>query len=419
MNERITDFLDDVCSHIKYKKIHHEIRAELTEHILEAAEDIGVEQAVLQMGNSFEIGENLNQQHKPKTEWSIIGLIAAITAIGGIAMYASSHHQGYSFLNFSRYLILDGIGILAMLGIYFFDYTKLKKFSLPIYCMAMIMIGMSLITGDEVNGRSFLSIAGINLSSEYAVVLFVIAFAGFVEKYHGQGFYAIIKLGLWGIFSFIAMITVSNTSGMVVLAITYSVLVLVAVVRNDFGGSKKSQSISLFSFGIASLFCVFSITPNQQVISDSWFAVSQWFGGMNTVVSGREFLSSMPAMTTDYVLINIILIFGWAVGITLLATITLFIIRIFITSKRIKNDYGFYLSLSAGMALSAQFTINILLNFNLIPLTGMSMPFVSYGGTGYIVNMVLVGTILAVWRRNNLLPKTQRQGQQWRQIYKA
>lgn len=409
MNERITDFLDDVCSHIKYKKIHHEIRAELTEHILETAEDIGIEQAVLQMGNSFEIGENLNLQHKPKTEWSIIGLIAVITAIGGIAMYVSSHHQGYSSLNFSRYLILDGIGILAMLGVYFFDYIKLKKFSLPIYCIAMIMIGMSFITGDEVNGRSFLSIAGIYLSSEYAIALFVIAFAGFVEKYHGQGFYAIIKLGLWGIFSFIAMITVPNASGMVVLAITYSVLVLVAVVRNDFGGSKKSQFISLFSFGgIAPLFCVSSITPNQQVMSDSWFAVSQWFGNTNAVVSGHEFVNSMPAMTTDYVLINIILTFGWAVGITLLATITLFIIRMFITSKRIKNDYGFYLSLSAGMALSAQFMINILLNFNLIPLTGMSMPFVSYGGTGYIVNMVLVGTILAVWRRNNWLHKTQK-----------
>ena len=46
--------------------------------------------------------------------------------------------------------------------------------------------------------------------------------------------------------------------------------------------------------------------------------------------------------------------------------------------------------------------------FNLIPLTGMSMPFVSYGGTGYIVNIVLAGIILAVWRRNNWLTKTQK-----------
>lgn len=422
MNEKITDFLDDVCSHIKYKEIHNEIREELTEHILETAENIGIEQAVLRMGNSLEIGENLNKQHKPKTEWSIIGLIVIITAISGIAMYASSNLQGYSSIDFTKYLVFDAIGILVMLGVYFFDYTKLKNFSLPIYCMAMILIGISLISGDYVDGRAFLRIAGITLSTEYAIALFVISFAGFVEKYHGQGFYAIIKLGVLGIFSFIAMITVPNVSGMVVMAITYAVLVLVAVVRNYFGGSKKSQLMSLFSFGgIVSLFCVFSIvkvpyrvslnTGYQQVMADRWLAVSQWFGKTNTVMRGYGFENSMPAITTDYVLINIILTLGWVVGIVLISAITLFIIRMFMTSKKIKNDYGFYLSLSACIVLSAQFIISILLNFNLIPLTGMSMPFVSYGGTGYVVNMALVGIVLAVWRRNNWLTKTQKSTQ--------
>lgn len=47
------------------------------------------------------------------------------------------------------------------------------------------------------------------------------------------------------------------------------------------------------------------------------------------------------------------------------------------------------------------------------------MPFVSYGGTGYVVNMTLVGIILAVWRRNNWLPKTQKSRQTMVQTYKV
>ena len=83
--------------------------------------------------------------------------------------------------------------------------------------------------------------------------------------------------------------------------------------------------------------------------------------------------------------------------------IGIFIVRMFMTTSKIKNCYGFYLSMSACTILSAQFLINILMNFNLFPLMSFNMPFVSYGGTGYVVNMALVGIILSVWRRNNLI----------------
>lgn len=139
MNEKVNIFLDEVCSHIKYKKIHGDIRAELTEHILENAENSSVEEAILQMGSGRDIGERLNKEHKPQTEWSIIALGAMIALIGGIIMYASSKFEGWHAVDFRKYIIFVGIGLSVLIGLYFFDYTKLKKFSLPLYCIAIVL----------------------------------------------------------------------------------------------------------------------------------------------------------------------------------------------------------------------------------------------------------------------------------------
>ena len=111
----------------------------------------------------------------------------------------------------------------------------------------------------------------------------------------------------------------------------------------------------------------------------------------------------VPNVTDEYVLVNVIATLGWAVGMVLILLIGVFIIRMFLTIKKVRNTYGFYLSLSACVILSIQFFVNILMNFNLFPAMNFIMPFVSYGSTSYIVSMAFVGIILSVWRRNNLL----------------
>ncbi len=413
MNEKITNFLDEVCSHIKYREAHNEIRAELSEHILETAKEIGVDKAILNMGSSLLIGENLNKQHKPKTEWSIIGLIALITLIGGMGLYGSSY-KGYSSVILSRHLTFVAAGFLVMVYIYFFDYTKFKKYSLLIYFVTMTLLCISLISGDYADGRVFLRFAGIALSTDYAVAMFILSFTGLIERYKGQGIYAILKSGFLGVFSYIAMLLTGNISGMAVLAITYTVLVMTAVVKNYFGGNKIVQILTWLGLsGSAFLTYVCFAIPAKQVTTDSGITLSQWIGYLNPVTSGNGngLKKSMQSITTDYAFINITFILGWAGAVTLTAAILLFIIRMFITSKKIKNNYGFLLSLSACTALSAQFILNTLLNLKLISITGMGMPFVSYGGTGLIANMALAGLLLSVWRRNNWLSGTQIRGE--------
>lgn len=437
LNEKIKEFLDEVCIHINCKTVHKDIREELCEHINELKqentnngydEEKALDMAISAMGNTNEIGTKLNHQHKPQTEWSILILTSIIAIIGGVVMFSSSKFAADSAIDFSKYILSAAIGIGTMLAFYYFDYTKLKNFSMFIYLFGVLLLIITMLMGIQINGvKRWLSIGGLPISSpEFSSLFFLIAFAGFLDKYRKKNALNIIKLIILGAFS-VFLLLLSSMPAAFLLGITYAVVLLIAIVRNHFSGNKKIQLISLFGSGFITItlfiyniigapyrlerFTIFfsrgKAAPTgmgyQQYMANIWLSLSHWFGKTEATYNGYGLDTALPGATMEYVLINVIVTLGWAIGIVLILLIALFIVRMFITTSKIKNSYGFYLSLSACSILSAQFLISILMNFSLFPLIGINMPLVSYGGTGYVVSMALVGIILSALRRDNLI----------------
>ncbi len=433
MNNKITTFLDDVCIHVRCKAVHNDIRDELANHITELKEEYvstGVDEekaldmAISAMGSCDEIGNRLNKQHKPKTEWSLIVLTTIIAVIGAIIMYSSSKFESLQTVQFERYLFCVAVGIGVLVMLYFFDYTKLKKLALPIYLLTFVLLFFTLFSGRTINGRGFLRIGHISISSEYIPLLFLIAIAGFIEKGRGKGSSAFAGILALMLISMIPIIAINSLSIAVILVICYAVLITSSVSRNHFGGYRKLQLASIGSIGIllTALGVIFVLGRSTRLLSfitrgqsdplgvgwihimaDKWLTASALLGKGSATVNGYSIDMGMPGVTTNYVLINVIATLGWIVGIALVLAIAVFIWRMFVAAGKIKNSYGFYLSLGACTILSAQFVISVLINFNLFPPMSTSIPFVSYGGVGYITNMALVGLILSVWRRNNLI----------------
>lgn len=441
MHNKLSTFLDEVCRHIKCKAVHNEIREELSEHIYDlmeesiekgASEEKALDLAISSMGSTGEIGVKLHRQHKPQTEWSLLILVALITVIGGIVLYASSQFSGDS-TKFVRHVVSILIGIGAMSAFYFSDYTKFERMSMPIYCSGSILILITMAAGIQMNGaKRWLPIGGgITISvPELASLLFVMAFAGFLERYRGKGTSGTLKMILIGACSLMLLVIMPSLAAAFILAITYAVLLIAAVAGNHFSGNRKNQFILLSSVGTVSVgLLLYYILSNsnrlerllgwlpggtgvdyQQNLAGIWLSLSKWFGKTNATYQGYG-LGMMPDVTGEYILVNVIATLGWAAGLILIALIGIFIVRMLLTVKRIKRGYGFYLALSACIMLSVQFACNILMNFKIVPSMGIPMPLVSYGYTGYVVCMAYVGIILSVWRRNNLISfQRNRQG---------
>ncbi len=435
MHNKLNEFLDNVCSHIKFKSIHTDVRNELTHHVEDLKseyvsqgqdEEVALNSALLSMGDSTEIGNRLNAIHKPKTEWSLITLTAIMVLFGGIVMYMCSKFESRQAINFDSYLAFVGIGIALLVGLYFFDYTKLKKFSWLIYILGFTSIVlMSNFTSINNNNHRFI-IDNFFMSCDLALLLFLVAFAGFVENFRGKGGLSIVPLILVGAIS-VVPIGLTKLSLALLLIIGYGIILLSAVYKNHFGGNRKLQFISLFATAATGVLFISTILFSgayraerfmafmsrgrdyprgrgfQMVMADNWLSVSQLFGKTTQTVLGGTIEYTLPGISSELIIINIIANFGWVVGLGLIAVVAFFIFRMIRTTSKIKYDYGFFLATGICAVLSAQLIISILINFGFFPLTGLALPFISYSRENYILSMAFVGLILSVWRRNNLV----------------
>ena len=442
MNKQVESFLDEVCRHIRCRAVHKEIRRELSLHIEDLTEaylkqgmdeEDAARRAVLDMGSGEAIGRQLNDQHKPQTDWLLVGLTGLFAIFGIVMMYISSGYENQG-IPFGRYMVYVCLGIGAMAGLYFFDYTKLKKWAWVIYIGTALLLGATSLTGVMMNGaRNWIAIGPFYISTaSIAPVMFVIAFAGFFDRYKEGGLQAVFKLLALAAVSFGLMITQSQRSTAVLMMSVLGVMLIYGILKHYFGGSRRGQLLlwlvfyTLWTGGVIAaifknaivmdrLFSGVSGAGYVREMAGKWLGAAQFFGEAGTIPDGA-LQATMPGLTTEYILVNFITNLGWITGIVLTLLAGILIIRLMLITRKIRPGFGLYLSLGASALLSLQFAVGICINFNLIPPMGVSMPFISYGGSGYVMSMVLMGLILSVWRRNRMIFGDHSKREKWIQF---
>ena len=186
MSSRIDEFVNDVCSYIKCKDVHSDVKEELSLHIDELKDnyvygglsDFEAEQkAICDMGSAAEFGEKLNKQHKPPIEWNLIILTAIISVFGVLVMFVSSKFDNQP-ISFSKYVLYVVFGVAVLVGLYFVDYVKLKKHPVVLYFVALLIIILCEFFGTDYAGvNRFFVVGGFTVSvNSVAAILFVISF---------------------------------------------------------------------------------------------------------------------------------------------------------------------------------------------------------------------------------------------------
>jgi rod shape determining protein RodA len=67
---------------------------------------------------------------------------------------------------------------------------------------------------------------------------------------------------------------------------------------------------------------------------------------------------------------------------------------------RVKDAFGRLLCIGAFFVFFAQFVVNVGMNLGMLPVTGIPLPLVSYGGSSFLVSMILLGLVQSVWINN-------------------
>ena len=111
---------------------------------------------------------------------------------------------------------------------------------------------------------------------------------------------------------------------------------------------------------------------------------------------GGEIYRVLPASHTDFIFATTCEKFGFLGGVIVLGTILVFILRTLMIAGRCDRDYGSYLCLGLAGCLIVQTIENIGMCFGLLPVVGITLPFMSYGGSSILAIYLMAGLVHSV-----------------------
>lgn len=352
---------------------------------------------------------------------NLFGITVILVCIGIVMIYSSSSIYALerykdSFFFLKRHTVFLSFGVLLAFLVMSFDYRRLKGAAKPFLAVSIFLLALVLVPGlgREVSGAQrwfrfkFISFQPSELAN-LAVIIYTADFISRKEHY--------IKTFWKG---FLPPMAVLGISTLLILmqpdlgtAVSISVVVFIMLFV---AGVKINYLLALLLSSVPALYVlIFSVPYRRTRImaflnpwldpKGSGFQIIQsqialGSGGIFGIGLGhsKQKLFYLPAAHTDY----IFSILGEELGmIGTVGLIILFIIFIQQGVKIIKNSqdkFGYFLSLGLVLMFCINAIINIGVSCGLLPTKGLPLPFISYGGSSLMFDMVSVGILLNIAR---------------------
>lgn len=352
-------------------------------------------------------------------DWALF-VVTILLAIFGIVMIYSATRT----LNTNTNVIVQSatmvIGCALMLFTCFFDYEQLKNLVKPIYIFAVAILILVLLVGighESWGAKSWIRIGAIGIQpSEIAKICFIVTFSFHLSKVHDDINKPLVILGL--------LLHIGVLLGLIALQPDFgSALVFVFMFCCFMFVAKISYKyiIPIGVVGVASLPFIYKyiLSPYQQDRINVFFnpELDPRGSGYNVIQSkiavgsgqlwGKGYLEGtqnqmgyLPTKYTDFIFSVISEELGFIGAILVVALLFFVIYKCFKTAQKADNAFGRYICVGVGSMLLFHVLENVGMCIGLMPVTGIPLPFISYGGSSLVVNMIAIGLVLSVAYHN-------------------
>lgn len=426
-SDRLHEFFAAVCGQIRYKGVHKTIITELEDHIEQQKkefiekgfdEETALSRTLKQMGDPVIIGKQFNKTYKPQAEWSVLTVTLLLMLFGGVVQFFFAKNRPSGADPFVRFLIYAPFGVILAAAAYFFDYTLLGRFPKTVF----LVLSAASVAGFIFAQRIF----GAYTFVYYSTLLFIPAYAAVIYGFRSKGYSGILICGLFYTIPALFCMFAPELPGLIFLTCSGLILLTFAIVRGYFGCNKTTGLLLVYvPFTTISVTALLTLDIFQSKRFASFYnpqADPLGYGFIFTMVrklisaskpfgsaSLESFLNSaslenmMPGWNTDFSLTYIIAKFGLIPGAIVILAFLFLVVRMFIVVFREKNAFGFLLALACCLALSSQIIFYIMFNLGLVSPLSCILPLISYGGMGFLTNIILIGLFLSVHRRAKLV----------------
>ncbi len=359
------------------------------------------------------------------TDVRLLTVLGALTLFGLIALTSASSVLAYEKFNNSFYFIKHQILFGLIPGIIFFiaaskiPYTFWKKTAPITFGFSLLLLILVLIpgVGSKLGGaRSWFIIGGLSFQpAELVKLTFLFYCAAWLEK-KGRD----VESFQYGFLPFLAITAV--VLGLIALQPDVGTMVIVfcmGMLVFFLAGGKIRHMALLGLLGLAGLFLLIKAAPYRAArlltfirpemdLQGSGYQINQALlavgsGGLWGVGFGqsRQKFRYLPEVTGDSIFAIIAEELGFFLAAGLVLLFLYFLLRVIDAGKRAPDVFGRLLALGIGSWIAVQAIINIGAMVKVLPLTGLPLPFISYGGTSLAMLLAASGIIVNISKHSN------------------
>ena len=357
----------------------------------------------------------MEQKRRKKADMILLATVILLVIVGLVILYSTSAYNGRvkfqdSFYYLKKQVFATSLGLLVMYVVSQVDYHIWKRYTILIYISAIALSVMVMFFGKEYNGsKRWLSLGPFSFQpSEYVKVSVILFLAWFIAKSVKKidRISTLVKIMI-PILPLVGLVGMSNLSTAIIILGIAVILVFVASPKY-----KQFVGMGILGVGFMAIFLAMESYRLERLAiwrnPEKYEKGYQTLQGLYAIGSGGLFgkglgksiqkLGFVPEAQNDMIFSIVCEELG-LVGATAIVILFLILIwRCFLIAVNCKNLYGALIATGVMSHLMIQVILNIAVVTNTIPNTGITLPFISYGGTSIVFLMIEMGLVLSVSR---------------------
>ena len=355
---------------------------------------------------------------------SFLALVMILLTVGVTMVLSASFARAYydpggvtggrPAYYFVRQFVFAALGIAAMTVCSRLPVGFYRRFSVPLLIAAIVLLALVPLIGTDANGaKRWIGLGAFTVQpSEIAKIAVILSFASMICSRRGR-----MKSFRDGILPFAAILIA--IVGLLVLEPHFSasiIIITIGGVMLFLGGARLVWFIAAgiaAGGGIAVLLTFFPYASTRittwrdpfastsdegyQIVQSLYSIGSGGLTGLGLGQSRQKYLY-MPEEHNDFIFSVVCEELGFIGAALILTLFALLIIRGYWIALHSRDRYGFLSAAGITTLLAVQVILNVAVVTNLVPCTGISLPFFSYGGTALLMQLAEMGIVLSISR---------------------
>ena len=361
----------------------------------------------------------MNKRILKNIDWSILICVFILIAIGLIALYSATIND--NLLEFKKQSMWILIGISIMIGTLFVDYNLIARFSPYLYGFSILLLIAVLFT-PAINGASswfdigFFAFQPAELAKVFVIVFLSTTIVN-IQKRSRNEINRPLKLAIiLGVVLLPTLLIIMQPDYGTAIAYILSLVLMLFVSGID----KKYIIVSFILVVLLIPIMYFFILPEHaksridvylnpdldprgagyNIIQSKIAVGAGKLFGMGLLKGTQTHLGFLYPKTTDFIFSMIGEELGFITCSLIIVVYVVLITKAINIAKTARDDLGSYIAIGIVGIFLFHVVENIGMCIGLLPITGVPLPFVSYGGTSFVTNFILIGLLLNISARS-------------------